>query len=366
MPASRLSLRVRPYLAAVAGRIRADSPFHAAIAWYCVAGLVFLTAADAWDKAAYAVYVQRWLLVFGVLLPLIATTIHAARLLHRFDRRRKLAASRYFAAENVAHFIAGVALLVALMVFQGTFTSIKNALPVWVGDFPHDRMQADIDAWLHFGVDPWRYLMSGAGTASVRSVVEWNYNVLWFVICFGALFFVATTPAVAGIRRRYLFCFMLVWIVVGNLLAGTFLSAGPAYYGLVTGDTARFGDQLAFLAQGADSANSAAVYQSYLWSLHMSGQAGFGSGISAFPSVHVALAMLNALFIFEWNRRLGLLAFAYVGFVAASSVYLAWHYAIDGYVAAAVTFGLYAIVRRLERFGAARRHETLRQVATAS
>ncbi|TIX39662.1 MAG: hypothetical protein E5V40_15870 [Mesorhizobium sp.] len=110
---------------------------------------------------------------------------------------------------------------------------------------------------------------------------------------------------------------------------------------------ARFGEQLAFLAHGAASRNSAVSYQQYLWTLHEARQTGFGSGISAFPSVHVGLAMLNALFLREFNRYLGALAFVYVAFVAASSVYLAWHYAIDGYVSAIVTLIVYVVARKL-------------------
>jgi hypothetical protein len=140
---------------------------------------------------------------------------------------------------------------------------------------------------------------------------------------------------------------MLVWIVVGNVLAGAFLSAGPAYYGLVTGDTGRFADQLGFLRHGAAWSNSAVSYQDYLWQLYAAGLTGFGSGISAFPSVHVGLITMNALFIADYSRRLGLIAFAYVAFVAASSVFLAWHYAIDGYVAIAVTVALHVLLKRL-------------------
>jgi hypothetical protein len=140
---------------------------------------------------------------------------------------------------------------------------------------------------------------------------------------------------------------MLVWVVVGNVLAGPFMSAGPAFYAQVTGDTARFAEQMAFLARGRDWANSAASYQEYLWALYSHGLTGFGSGISAFPSVHVGLIMLNALFLWDFSRRLGLIAFAYVGFVVASSVYLAWHYAIDGYAAIAVVLVIHYALKKL-------------------
>ena len=40
-------------------------------------------------------------------------------------------------------------------------------------------------------------------------------------------------------------------------------------------------------------------------------------------------------------------ACAVSAFVAVSSVYLAWHYAIDGYVSAAVTLVVYAVARKM-------------------
>jgi hypothetical protein len=58
------------------------------------------------------------------------------------------------------------------------------------------------------------------------------------------------------------------------------------------------------------------------------------------------MVSLNAFFLWFYSRRLGALAFSYVGFVALSSVYLAWHYAIDGYVGIAVTGLIVLAVRR--------------------
>jgi hypothetical protein len=348
-----LSARSGPataYAAALGARsmalVRADFRLYLGILLYAAAGLGFLYAIGAEDRAAYGIYVDKWLMLFGFLMPVIFLTAETAYLLHRFDRRRKLAARRMFSVKRLAFLIAGMALTISMMVFQGTFTSVKNALAVWQHGFPYDRVQADIDQWLHFGVDPWRWLYGIGAHDWVRIAIEWNYNVLWFALCFGALFFVATSPRAAGLRTRYIIAFILTWIVVGNVLAGAFMSAGPAFYGHVTGDTARFGEQLVFLAHGIDWANSAASYQEYLWSLHSRGMTGFGSGISAFPSVHVGLIMLNALFLWDFDRRLGLAAFAYVGFVLMSSVYLAWHYAIDGYVAIAAVLVIHFCLKR--------------------
>jgi hypothetical protein len=309
--------------------------------------MTFLYAIGAADRLAYSMYFQSWT-VFNVLVfPALAVLADIVLILHRFNSRRPLVLKRVFSTSRFAYSLSGLCLLMALMIFQGTFTSVKNGMPVWQDGFQFDVVQADIDAFFHFGTDPWRWLYSVAKNDRVRVAMGWNYNVLWFLLNFGVLFVMTTSPKVASVRTRYLACFMAVWILVGNILAALFLSAGPAFYGAVTGDTARFGEQLAFLAHGLGSPIAAATYQQYLWSLYEARQTGFATGISAFPSLHVGFAMLNALFVREYSRLLGNLALAYVAFVAVSSVYLAWHYAIDGYAAAIVVLVIYAVARKL-------------------
>lgn len=312
-------------------RLRKDALLYALIGFYSLGGLIFLGLTSTTEMISYQFYFDQWPAVFAVFLPLMAVIIDLSMLILRFDRRRLLAYRRVFSARRVASLVSGVLLMMGLMVFQGTFTSIKNALPTLEGGFRYDKIQADIDAWIYFGLDPWRLLHAVAGYDVVLAIVEFNYSVAWFIICFGALFFVLTSPAADGIRQRYMLLFLFVWVICGNVLAGMFLSAGPAFYGAVTGDHARFAALTAFLAS-SQWANSAAHYQSYLWSLYEQGTPGLASGISAFPSVHVGLITLNAYFMAERSRSLGILGFTYVGFVQLSSVYLGWHYAIDGYV----------------------------------
>ncbi|MDG4905313.1 phosphatase PAP2 family protein [Mesorhizobium sp. WSM4898] len=327
--------------------VRRDSGLYLAIVIYVLAGLIFLNAIGAADRLAFSIYFGSWISLNGFALPTTAILADAILIMHRFNSRRRLVAKRVFSTGRLAYSLSGLCLLMALMIFQGNFTSVKNGMSAWQGGFQFDVLHADIDAFLHLGADPWRWLYSVAESDLVRAIIEWNYNVFWFLLNFVGLFFVATSPMVASVRTRYLACFMAVWILVGNILAALFLSAGPAFYGAVTGDTARFGEQLAFLARGAGSSNSAAAYQQYLWSLYEAKQTGFATGISAFPSVHVGLAMLNALFVREYSRLLGAFALLYVAFVAVSSVYLAWHYAIDSYVAVIVVSVIYIVARKL-------------------
>ena len=60
-------------------------------------------------------------------------------------------------------------------------------------------------------------------------------------------------------------------------------------------------------------------------------------GISAMPSILVASSVLFALVAWRANRVLGWIFWAYAAAVMLGSVHLAWHYALDGYLGAALT-----------------------------
>lgn len=333
------------FLSITRGRLLGDAWFYYAVAAYTVFAFVFLYLLGASGGTAHAAYAEPMYKVFGLFMPIAALSFDAIRVIVRLDHRRRLAFRLAFSSERMASLMSGMIMMAGIIVFMGTFTTIKTSLPLLFDGYPHDRFQADIDRMLHFGVDPWRWLHGVAGHGVVRAALEFNYGMVWFSLCFGGLFFVATSPRADGIRIRYLVMFMLCWVVVGNLLAGVFLSAGPAFYGDVTGDHARFADLLATLAGSPDTASPYA-YQRYLWSLYESDIKGFGAGISAFPSVHVALITMNALFVAERSRVFGALAFVYVAVIAASSVYLGWHYAIDGYVSIILVVASHLLVKR--------------------
>ena len=335
------------YGAAFVAALRSDWPVYAAAALYLAWGYAFLAGLDHMAFGMLNAYYRAWSINFGALAPLFVTIIGIVHITLRLKGRKALGYRAMFAPRRVGRFLAGtVLLLTAALLFTTMFSSIKTSFPLAHG-FIHDVAQADIDKAIHFGVDPWRLLYAVAQHPLVLRALELNYNAFWFIICYGALYWVATSPRADGVRVRYILTWFASWIVVGNLMAGTWLSAGPVYYGHVTGDTARFAEQLAFLATTAGQQNSAHNFQAYLWHLYSSGQVGIGSGISAFPSMHVALATLNALFIGEVSRRWAAVMWAYVVLIIMSSVYLGWHYAIDGYAAVATVAALHWALRRL-------------------
>lgn len=335
------------YLDAIGRALCDDMPIYALAAAYVGFGYMFLSGRDYLAFGSLHAYLAAWSVNFGVLGPYFVTVIGVAHIVFRLKTRRRLAFRAMFAPQRVGRFVAGtIFLLSALLLFTAMFSAIKTSFPIDHG-FPFDRVQADIDRAIHFGIKPSHLLYAVAGSPVVLRLLEWNYNVLWFIISYFTLYWVVTSPRNEPIRVRYVLTWMICWIVIGNIIAGSWLSAGPAYYGLVTGDTARFAEQARLLATSAGQANSASGFQAYLWHLYSDGQAGLGSGISAFPSIHVAVTVINALFIGEISRRLGVLMWIYVGLIMCSSVYLGWHYAIDGYVSVICVLAIYWAMRAL-------------------
>lgn len=73
------------------------------------------------------------------------------------------------------------------------------------------------------------------------------------------------------------------------------------------------------------------------------GSDNFGAGISAMPSLHVAIAFLTVQVAFSRSKRWSLrfAALAYFLVILVGSVHLGWHYLLDGLVSIAAMVPLW-------------------------
>jgi len=214
-------------------------------------------------------------------------------------------------------------LLTVIGVFYGTFTSAKNMLP----DISHshwDMALAKADRAIHGGADPLTYLAGING--SPLAILDIFYSSVWHVLVMGLTSLIALSKAHERLRQRFLLAYFMCWVLVGNIGAAIFYSGGPCFYELFTGDQSRFSN----LAKSSPAITVAE--QSYLRESFRAGNVDIGTGISAFPSMHVAAATMIALLLGAIDRRLGWLGFIFVALIEIASVRLGWHYAIDGYV----------------------------------
>jgi hypothetical protein len=224
--------------------------------------------------------------------------------------------------------------------FFTSFGSFKRLIP-YIAPFAWDERLSRWDRWLHGGVDPWTLLQPLLGSPGATAALSAVYNI-WFFVMFGTFIWQAATLRRPALRMQFLLSFALFWIVIGTALAMLLSSAGPCYYGRVTGLADPYAPLMAYLRQAAEAAPVWSVQmQDLLWQNYESHGTLLGSGISAMPSMHVAIATLLACFGWGVNRRAGAAYTLFAAAIMVGSVHLGWHYAIDGYAAAILGVALW-------------------------
>lgn len=314
--------------------VRRDLPFHGFIAVYALLAFLIGVAVGVPGKFAPFSYLG---LVSA--LPRVLLLLVAGAGLWSLGSRSPLRTFRgALAACFGPHTVAGLLLFASLSVFLGVFTSLKTMLTDMVPFFA-DPALARVDAWLHGG-DPWRHA-TALLPAQFTPALERTYFGFWGILLSGCLLAVLLLPRLRHVRTRYVWTFLWMYPVLGNLFAGAAMSAGPVYYEQVTGDS-RFAGLVQMLAQHSIGREWAAS----LWDSYVSGAVGVGSGISAFPSLHLANTTMFVLLAGCVHRRLLWVAVPFAGVILFGSVYLGWHYAVDGYFAIAATVLIWKIVGR--------------------
>lgn len=262
---------------------------------------------------------------------------------------------QYLRDHLVARFVSpsqllgGVLVVAAVSVALSVYTSVKSAIPQIV-PFTWDEAFMRADRLLHGGRHPWEWMQPLLGSPAATEFLDTTYH-LWFVLVYVGLFWQAFSRRDPVLRQQFLLSFVLVWALVGNLLATLLSSAGPCYFRLVSGQSDPYAPLLQYLAaiHGDGHRLQALTLQAGLWQSHRTGGVGFGSGISAMPSVHNAMVWLLVFVCWRTHRALGIALAAFAALIFIGSVHLAWHYAVDTYVAILLTALIWTLVGRWVR-----------------
>lgn len=227
-------------------------------------------------------------------------------------------------------------------IFLASFTVAKTLIGIRLG-FTWDAFFVDLDHAI-FGMDAWRYTHALFGTKIASGFLE-----IWYVGWGAAVAFSMPLVAVMAQREhcaKFMLAMFLTWAIAGLCVAALFSSAGPCFAGAfdrVLG--ARFAPLTERLAQLLSQDNAIQMTQRYLARHWNAKVAVTGGGISAFPSVHVAVAVLYV--IASWQRPL--LRYASLFFAAMiwiGSIHFGYHYAVDGIASAAIAYVAWWIASR--------------------
>lgn len=232
--------------------------------------------------------------------------------------------------------------IVIVGMLGSTYSSIKGLIPL-LHPFAFDVSFAELDKALHFGMHPWQVTHAIFGSKPATVAINFVYN-LWFLISWGVLLWQILSLRQPQKRMQFLLSFAMIWALLGSLGAVLLSSAGPVYYGYVTGLESPFAalmERLYAINAEVEAAGGTKIgalrVQEWLWDTYQGGAREVGSGISAMPSMHVAMAVLVALSGRHINKFLGWLLIFYAVIIQIGSVHLGWHYAIDGYVSIIMT-----------------------------
>jgi hypothetical protein len=219
------------------------------------------------------------------------------------------------------------ALAVALGFWIGisAFTTYKLSIPDLV-PFYADPVLDWLDRTIH-GLAPWR-ITHAYLPQWTEYVLAFHYHVIWYIGWFGTVGFVAFWRD----RRRiqYMWSLALTVSFLGSTLAIALSSYGPIFYDRLGGGPAYDGLLLALDASpvGIEMRH----ISDYLYAAYLDKGLQLGAGISAMPSIHIAIATLNACFFWNIDKRIGAIGWSAVLLTFAGSVHFGWHYAVDAYV----------------------------------
>jgi len=209
-------------------------------------------------------------------------------------------------------------------VFVLAKASLIHAVPFYA-----DVFWERLDRALHFDFRPVELAQKLSQFISPQATTA-TYVTAWLLPGMFLPVFVAALDDDPARKRRFVVLYLFAWIVLGNVIALLGMSVGPVYFDRLLGKTV-FNDLPQMMISSGLDQTIVPQMQERLWALYLGGEGDSGSGISAFPSVHVGMASVVGLYLFERSRWLALVAVPLVLWYQFLSVYTGWHYAVDGY-----------------------------------
>lgn len=348
----------RSWLTEAREALRGHAELGAVVLVYLLAALLVGVAFGATGRISPWLYGSRFnvmTLVFGIgfLLAYAGYIVVVLRPSRPIETIARMLRSQYLTRRRLFNAVPAIFLL---SVFTSVFTSMKAMIPL-LHAYDWDATLAAWDMSVHFGMAPWRLLQPVLGYPIVTGIISVAYG-LWLVVLAGCLFWQTFAESDRRLRTQFLVTYVVCFGLLGTLAATWLASGGPCFYGRLVAGADPFAPLMQYLHRADQEVplGWSFVSQDMLWDSYITGRLEPGSGISAMPSLHVGGATLCALLGWRVDARLGWALAAYAGVIMLGSVHLAWHYAIDGYVACLGTLAIWWLVgvalRRSAIYGA--------------
>jgi len=311
--------------------------------WIC---LLAVLAAKGVNGLRVVSYLTNFLLYLSTLVFFLTFLVTKELWRARPDRPLGYLRALFIERQSAAHFMRGLPMLLALIAFMPAFSAMKSAIPLF-HPYTWDHVWIAADRTLH-GTDPWRILQPVLGYPIVTAFVALIYHVWILLIYAGGVYFCFFNKD-ASLRAQYFIGYFAIWFVIGVVLATFLASVGPCFVGPLLGDH-HYDQQMAYLRSANEHFPIMVLsVQDELLASYQSANRGLGRGITAMPSMHVAMALLFFLAMRRISKKAGLVFGVFALIVVVASVHLAYHYAVDGYVSIVVTVAIWNVAGLLTR-----------------
>ncbi|MFU7528029.1 phosphatase PAP2 family protein [Qipengyuania sp. ASV99] len=253
--------------------------------------------------------------------------------------------ARYTAPAFKRTIAAGLPMLGVAIILLPYFSKMKSAIPLF-NQYTWDQAFIEWDRALFFGQDAWQVLHPIIGYPIVTAFLALLYQ-LWFLLLYPGVMFFAFARIDSRVRRQFFLTYVLSWTLVGGAMATLLASVGPCFVGPMLGNTT-FDAQMAYLYAANEQVPIMVLpVQEMLLDWYGKAENGLGSGITAMPSMHCAIAFLYWIAVRRVSAKWGAFFAVFFFITWISSVHLAYHYAVDGLVSLIAVAAIWAMSQRI-------------------
>lgn len=223
------------------------------------------------------------------------------------------------------------------------FSKMKSAIPLF-NEYTWDQAFIAWDQAIFFGYDAWQVMQPVLGYPIVTAFLAFLYHI-WFLLLYPGVMFFAFVKMNSQLRRQFFLTYMLSWSLIGGAMATWLASVGPVFLEPMLGN-GHFNPQMDYLNSANEQIPIMTLrVQGLLLEWHGASSSGLGSGITAMPSMHCAIAFIYWLAVRQIHKGWGMFFGAFAIITWISSVHLAYHYAVDGLVSLFAVLAIWSAAR---------------------